>query len=367
MLVAAPVDACSLDDPGTLTESSRREQGLCSRHPRSEGRVLGSILQYVRRHHLALLALFVALGGTSVAATNALLPRNSVGSPQVVNGSLLRADLAKKTINELKGNRGPRGLQGPNGAIGAQGPAGSDSTVPGPQGPPGPRGATGVQGSAGQKGATGTQGLAGPKGATGAQGSAGQKGVTGARGPTGAQGAQGDPGTGLAQSFGLTAWTFDPREAESAEYTTQVNVRLVGIWLPAGARIDYLAVPVSVAGAGLTSVELGIYDQTAMDGGGNPPVARTGDIKENFVAVGWRGNSTPLGFVAPYSGRYYLASAYAGTTRPTVGSVRQTNAFLVGQLPNGVWTGVHAQAQGTLPDAPASTGVFTNVPIIIAY
>jgi hypothetical protein len=290
-----------------------------------------SILQYVRRHHLALLALFVALGGTSVAATNALVPRNSVASPQIVNGSLLRADLAKKTIKALKGNIGPRGLEGPQGATGAQGPAGADSTVLGPQGPTGANGATGAQG------------------------------------PTGAQGAKGDPGAALAQAFGLTAWTFDPREWDATYYATQVNSRLVGIWLPAGAKIDYLAVPVSVAGAGLTSVELGIYDQTAMDDGGNPPVARTGDIKANFLATGWRGNSTPLGFVAPYSGRYYLASAYAGTTLPTVGNAKQTNAFLIGQLPNGVWTSVHAQAQGTLPNAPVSTGTFTNVPIIIAY
>jgi hypothetical protein len=327
-----------------------------------------SIFQYVRRHHLALLALFVALGGTSVAATNALLPRNSVASPQVVNGSLLRADLAKETIKALKGNRGPRGLEGPKGATGVQGPAGSDSTVPGAQGPAGSKGATGPEGPAGSKGATGPEGPAGADSSIpGPQGPTGPKGATGAQGPTGAQGAKGDPGAALAQSFGLTVWTFDPREGESTEYATQVNSRLVGIWLPAGAKIDYLAVPVSVAGAGLTAVELGIYDQTAMDGGGNPPVARTGDIKENFVATGWRGNSTPLGFVAPYSGRYYLASAYAGTTRPTVGNVRQTNAFLVGQLPNGAWTTVHAQAQGTLPNAPASTGVFTNVPIIIAY
>jgi hypothetical protein len=338
-----------------------------------------SIFQYVRRHHLALLALFVALGGTSVAATNALVPRNSVASPQVVNGSLLRADLAKKTIEALKGNLGPRGLEGPKGATGAQGPAGSTSTVPGQQGPAGARGATGAEGPAGPTGATGAQGLAGPTGATGAQGLAGSTGATGAQGlagPTGATGAQGpagghgakgDPGAPLAQSFDLTAWTFDPREWDSTDYATQANSRLVGIWLPAGAKIDYLAVPVSVAGAGLTAVELGIYDRTAMDGGGNPPVARTGDIKENFVATGWRGNSTPLGFVAPYSGRYYLASAYAGTTRPTVGNAKQTNAFLIGQLPNGVWTTVHAQAQGTLPNAPASTGVFTNVPIIIAY
>ena len=315
-----------------------------------------SIVRYVRRHHLALLAMFVALGGTSLAATNALVPRNSVASPQVVNGSLLKADLAKKTIEALKGNRGPRGLEGPMGATGAQGPAGADSAVPGPQGPAGPRGATGPQGPPGADSALpGPQGPAGPTGATGAQG------------PTGEQGAKGDPGPALAQSFGLTAWTFDPRERDGTNYATQVNARLVGIWLPAGARIDYLAVPVSVAGAGLTSVELGIYDQTAMDNGGNPPVARTGDIKANFLATGWRGNSTPLGFVAPYSGRYYLASAYAGTTLPTVGNARQSNTFVIGQLPNGVWTAVHAQAQGTLPNAPASTGTFTNVPIIIAY
>ena len=329
-----------------------------------------AIFRYVRRHHLALLALFLALGGTSIAATHALLPRNSVASPQVVNGSLVQADLAKKTIKALKGNRGLPGLEGPRGATGAQGPAGFDSTVPGPQGPGGAKGATGAQGPAGATGAqgptgaTGVQGPAGPKGATGARGPAGP---TGAQGPAGAEGDKGDPGESPAQAFGLTAWTFDPREWDATYYATQANARLVGIWLPAGAKIDYLAVPVSVAGAGLTSVELGIYDKTAMDGGGNPPVARTGDIKASFLTAGWRGNSTPLGFVAPYSGLYYLASAYAGTTLPTVGNAKQTGAFVIGQLPNGVWTNVHAQAQGTLPNAPASTGGSTNVPIIIAY
>jgi hypothetical protein len=245
-----------------------------------------SIVRYVRRHHLALLALFVALGGTSVAATNTLVPRNSVASPQVVNGSLRTVDLAKKTIRTLR-----RGKRRPPSHTGAP----------------------------------------------------------------------------LAQSVRLTAWTFDPREAAATSYVRQANARLIAIWLPAGARINYLAVPVSVAGAGLTSVELGIYDKKAMDDGGKPPIARTGNIKANFLATGWRGNSKPLGFVAPYSGRYYLASAYAGRTLPAIGNVKQTDTFLIGHLPNGVWTGVHAQAQGTLPNAPASTGPFTNVPIIIAY
>ena len=45
---------------------------------------------YVKRHHLALFALFFALGGTSFAAGNALLARNSVGTAQVINGRCRR-------------------------------------------------------------------------------------------------------------------------------------------------------------------------------------------------------------------------------------------------------------------------------------
>jgi hypothetical protein len=327
-----------------------------------------SILRYVRRHHVALLALFVALGGTSVAATNALVPRNSVASPQIVNGSLLKVDFANKTIKALKGNRGPRGLDGAEGATGAKGPSGPASTLPGPQGPPGARGATGQQGPPGAVSTVpGPQGPTGADGATGAKGATGSKGAKGATGAKGPTGEKGDPGSSLAQAFGLTAWTFDPREWDATYYATQANSRLVGIWLPAGARIDYLAVPVSAPGAGLTAVELGIYDQAAMDGAADPPIAHTGDIKAEFVATGWRGNVTPLDFVAQYSGRYYLASAYAGATLPTVGNAKQTNAFVIAQLPNGVWTNVHAQAQGLLPSTPASTGASTNVPIIIAY
>jgi hypothetical protein len=80
---------------------------------------------YVRRHHVALLALFVALGGTAAAASNTLLPRNSVGSAQVINHTLQKADLSRKTIKALKGNRGLSGAQGARGATGAQGPSGT--------------------------------------------------------------------------------------------------------------------------------------------------------------------------------------------------------------------------------------------------
>jgi hypothetical protein len=68
---------------------------------------------YLRRNHLALIALFLALGGTSYAAGSKLLPRNSVGTEQVVNGSLKTTDLSKKARRALRGARGPQGQPGP--------------------------------------------------------------------------------------------------------------------------------------------------------------------------------------------------------------------------------------------------------------
>jgi hypothetical protein len=75
---------------------------------------------------LAALALFVALGGTGVAAVSQLAPRNSVGTAQlranavvsakVRNGSLRRVDFAPNQI--------PAGARGPAGPAGPPGPAG---------------------------------------------------------------------------------------------------------------------------------------------------------------------------------------------------------------------------------------------------
>ncbi|MEH3052384.1 MAG: hypothetical protein PGN13_00050 [Patulibacter minatonensis] len=77
----------------------------------------------------ATLALFIALGGTSWAVTQ--LPKNSVGSAQVRDGSLTKADLAKGIGDAGKdGARGPRGPQGPAGAPGAAGANGRDGTLP---------------------------------------------------------------------------------------------------------------------------------------------------------------------------------------------------------------------------------------------
>jgi hypothetical protein len=73
---------------------------------------MAGLLQHVRRNLVAYLALFLALSSTGYAASSALLPRNSVGSAQVVNGSLLKADLNKKTLAKLRGHRGFTGPPG---------------------------------------------------------------------------------------------------------------------------------------------------------------------------------------------------------------------------------------------------------------
>jgi hypothetical protein len=100
-------------------------------------------VRFLRRNTIALIALFIALSGTTYAAST-LLPRNSVGTAQLKNGAVTKKKINKKTITALKGNRGPRGftgaqgVPGPKGATGAQGVQG----VQGVQGPPGPFPAT---------------------------------------------------------------------------------------------------------------------------------------------------------------------------------------------------------------------------------
>lgn len=102
----------------------------------------------------SVVALFVALGGTSYAAI-------TVTGKSVVNGSLTGKDVKRESLGsrhvkglvarDFKGRRFPRGPVGPAGAPGAAGAAGA-------QGPAGPQGAQGVQGVQGPTGATGPAG-----------------------------------------------------------------------------------------------------------------------------------------------------------------------------------------------------------------
>jgi hypothetical protein len=108
---------------------------------------------------VAILALFVSLGGTGYAAititgknikdgsiTNADLGTSSVRSSTVKDGSLLSSDFK---LDQLPaGARGPAGPAGPGGAAGQTGPQGStgDSGAPGTPGNPGAPGAPGLSG-----------------------------------------------------------------------------------------------------------------------------------------------------------------------------------------------------------------------------
>ncbi len=88
---------------------------------------------------VAMLALFVALTGTAVATTSALIT-----GKQIANSSITGADVKNKSLTgqDIKGQlRGPRGLRGAAGAAGAQGAAGT-------QGVQGVKGDTGDSGSA---------------------------------------------------------------------------------------------------------------------------------------------------------------------------------------------------------------------------
>jgi hypothetical protein len=106
--------------------------------------MVAGLVSYLRRHHIGLVALCIALTGTAYAAT---LPRNSVGGPQLKNNavtspkvkarSLLATDFRSGQLPA--GPRGPQGLPGPQGERGARGEMGLPGVKgdPGQPGPPG--------------------------------------------------------------------------------------------------------------------------------------------------------------------------------------------------------------------------------------
>ena len=110
------------------------------------------MLEHLKRHAIAYVALFVALGGTSYAA--AQLPRNSVGKKQLRKGAVDSRAVKNASLRLSDLHPSARGV-GPKGPAGAKG-------APGPAGERGPAGPTGPGGTPGSTGATGPTGPAGP-------------------------------------------------------------------------------------------------------------------------------------------------------------------------------------------------------------
>jgi len=85
----------------------------------------------IRRNLLGIVAIFVALGGTAVAATVA---KNTVTSKSIKNGqikgpdvkdeSLTGVDIDESTFEAVQGSPGEQGIPGPRGERGPQGPPG---------------------------------------------------------------------------------------------------------------------------------------------------------------------------------------------------------------------------------------------------
>ncbi len=132
------------------------------------------------------IALFVSLGGDSLAQNGLAAATKLISGKQVKNGSLTGKDIKNGSLLAADFKKGSLPA-GPTGPTGAAGPAGE-------QGPMGPAGSRGVAGETGADGPTGPKGAAGETGADGPTGPKGDTGETGAVGPTGPKGDTGETG-----------------------------------------------------------------------------------------------------------------------------------------------------------------------------
>ena len=175
--------------------------------------MLATLVSYLRRHHLGLLALFVALSGTAYAAT---LPRNSVGTAQLKRNAVTSAKVKPASLlrSDFRQGQMPAGPQGARG----------------PEGPPGARGA---------EGATGARGAEGPVGPRGPQGPAGATNVTVRQGPVsnGASGATCNPGE-VAVGGGGSTDDAVPTFLRSSTPTPPADGGTPTGWVVGGERAD---------------------------------------------------------------------------------------------------------------------------------
>lgn len=131
---------------------------------------------------IALLALVIALGGTSYAAFR--LPANSVGTANIRANGVTRADLAANAVDSSKVRNGSlRAVDFAKGELARVAPGAGNAGVAAGAGTAGPAGPQGPAGSDGRDGANGRDGAPGRDGRDGVDGAAGRDGAHGSDAP----------------------------------------------------------------------------------------------------------------------------------------------------------------------------------------
>jgi hypothetical protein len=173
-------------------------------------------------------ALFIALGGTAVAAAGLIhsgdIAPGAVTSKAIRNDGVKPWDLNTRTKELLHGAKGVAGAKGDTGVSGS----------PGANGANGPSGANGADGT---NGANGANGANGPNGANGADGTNGTDGTDGTNGTDGTDGTIAP----LSATRGLTALP-----------TASPPTTVVDLAVPAGNYVVLAKTQLSHTGAGDT-------------------------------------------------------------------------------------------------------------------
>ncbi len=178
---------------------------------------------------LAGVALFIALGGSAIAASSLIHARNiapnAVTSRAIRNGAVVPRDLSPRTRALLYGAGGVTGA----------------------------RGETGLNGNSGANGANGANGPNGANGAAGTNGASGSNGANGANGPNGANGVDGTDGTNGTNGTDGINGTIAPLSATkgmTALPTASPPTTVVELTVPAGNYVVLAKTQLSHTGAG---------------------------------------------------------------------------------------------------------------------
>ena len=332
---------------------------------------MAPVLSFARRHIIGVVALFIALGGTSYAAIDTVAQKSNktyyACVTQAHNTLNLSTKAAKcpagqrkisfnaKGADGVKGAKGDQGAAGLRGETGPTGPKGADGergpTGPSVLGSPGALGAKGDKGDTGETGAVGAKGDTGAMGAVGAKGDTGATGLPGLAGATGPQGAKGDTGNTGATGLPGLAGATGPQGAKGDTGNT-------GAAGPAGAKGDTgdrgatgAAGPAGATGdrgpAGATGAN-GAAGPAGPQGPAGPAGPAGGGIRlidGNNVTLGTVVSSTRAGATVVTSSAYQVTVNFDGTFTPA-------------QI---YYTGANCTGTAYLNDGNGGTGPFDRI------